>query len=117
MIKKRDKCLYCGSKMESITAKKKFCSPKCKVYWNREHSAKAKEKKEPNPKPTEPEMPQKQVYQEEKPKNPPKTYDQLLKMAKEGVENVDGFMQELKESKITPGQKAMIISKIDQKIN
>lgn len=49
------------------------------------------------------------------PKNPPKTYDQLLKMAKEGVENLDEFMQEVKESKVTPGQKAMILSKIDQK--
>ena len=115
MIKKRDKCLYCGSKMESITAKKKFCSPKCKVYWNREHATKTKEKKEDTTKPTEPEIPPKQVYQEEKPQNPPKTYDQLLKMAKEGVDNMDEFMQELKNSKITPGQKAMILSKINQK--
>lgn len=52
-----------------------------------------------------------------KPQNPPKTYDQLLKMAKEGVNNMDEFMQELKNSKITPGQKAMIISKIDKKID
>ena len=42
MIQKRDNCLYCGGKMESVTAKKKFCSDKCKVYWNRE---KAFEKK------------------------------------------------------------------------
>ena len=26
--------------MESVTAKKKFCSPKCKVYYNRELGAK-----------------------------------------------------------------------------
>lgn len=36
MIIKRETCLYCGEKMESKTAKKKFCSEKCKVYWNRE---------------------------------------------------------------------------------
>ena len=36
MIQKIENCLYCGNKMESITAKKKFCSPKCKVYFNRE---------------------------------------------------------------------------------
>ena len=36
MIKKRETCLYCGEKMESVTAKKKFCSAKCKVYYGRE---------------------------------------------------------------------------------
>jgi hypothetical protein len=35
MIKKIENCLYCGEKMESITAKKKFCSPKCRVYFSR----------------------------------------------------------------------------------
>lgn len=37
MIKKRDTCLYCEEQMESETAKKKFCSDKCKVYWHREN--------------------------------------------------------------------------------
>jgi len=36
MIKKTENCLYCGEKMESITAKKKFCSDLHRVYWNRE---------------------------------------------------------------------------------
>lgn len=36
MIKKRDNCLYCGDKMESKTAKKKFCSSKCRIYYKRE---------------------------------------------------------------------------------
>jgi len=36
MIKKTENCLYCGEKMESITAKKKFCCPLHRVYWNRE---------------------------------------------------------------------------------
>ena len=36
MIKKSDTCLYCGEEMESQTAKKKFCSTKCRVYYNRE---------------------------------------------------------------------------------
>jgi hypothetical protein len=36
MIKKTENCLYCGEKMESVTAKKKFCSDLHRVYWNRE---------------------------------------------------------------------------------
>lgn len=39
MIKKIENCLYCDKKMESKTAKKKFCSDRCKVYWNREKKA------------------------------------------------------------------------------
>lgn len=40
MIKKTENCLYCGEKMESKTAKKKFCSDLHRVYWNRENKAK-----------------------------------------------------------------------------
>ena len=36
MIKKTENCIYCGEKMESITAKKRYCSSKCKLYYNRE---------------------------------------------------------------------------------
>jgi len=36
MIKKTENCLYCGEKMESKTAKKKFCSTLHRVYYNRE---------------------------------------------------------------------------------
>ncbi len=36
MIKKIENCIYCGEKMESKTAKKKFCSAKCRVYYKRE---------------------------------------------------------------------------------
>jgi len=36
MIKKTENCLYCGIKMESKTAKKKFCSELCRVYNYRE---------------------------------------------------------------------------------
>lgn len=39
MIKKIENCLYCGEKMESKTAKKKFCCPLHRVYWNREKRA------------------------------------------------------------------------------
>lgn len=35
MIKKKENCEYCGEKMESITAKKRFCSEKCRVYASR----------------------------------------------------------------------------------
>jgi predicted nucleic acid-binding Zn ribbon protein len=38
MIKKTENCIYCGEKMESITAKKRYCSSKCKVYDYRERS-------------------------------------------------------------------------------
>ena len=46
MIKKSENCLYCGTKMESITAKKRFCSDIHRVYWNRENKAVKKLKKE-----------------------------------------------------------------------
>ncbi len=35
VIKKKEFCLYCGVKMESKTAKRKFCSDKCRVYYSR----------------------------------------------------------------------------------
>jgi len=38
MIKKKENCEYCGEKMESITAKKRFCSEKCRVYFSRTKS-------------------------------------------------------------------------------
>jgi hypothetical protein len=30
-------CIYCKERMQRGTAKKKFCSDKCRVYWNRKH--------------------------------------------------------------------------------
>lgn len=42
MIKKRNTCLYCGEKMDSVTAKKKFCSDVHRVYYNREQKQKLK---------------------------------------------------------------------------
>lgn len=36
MIKKIDNCIYCGGKLENHTAKKKYCSDKCRVYYSRE---------------------------------------------------------------------------------
>jgi len=38
IIKKAEHCIYCGKKMESITAKKRFCSDTCRVYFNRQKS-------------------------------------------------------------------------------
>lgn len=38
MIKKKENCEYCGEKMESVTAKKRFCSEKCRVYFSRTNS-------------------------------------------------------------------------------
>jgi predicted nucleic acid-binding Zn ribbon protein len=38
MIKKKENCEYCGEKMESLTAKKRFCSEKCRVYFSRTKS-------------------------------------------------------------------------------
>lgn len=35
MIKKKENCEYCGEKMDSKTAKKRFCSEKCRVYASR----------------------------------------------------------------------------------
>jgi len=36
MIEKIKNCFYCGKEMESITAKKRFCSDVHRVYYNRE---------------------------------------------------------------------------------
>ena len=36
MIQKIENCKYCNQKMESKTAKKRFCSDKCRIYFNRE---------------------------------------------------------------------------------
>lgn len=36
-FEKRKICEYCESEMEAINRNKKFCSDKCRVYWNREH--------------------------------------------------------------------------------
>lgn len=36
MIEKILNCIYCHKPMESLTAKKKFCSEKCRVYYHRE---------------------------------------------------------------------------------
>ena len=47
MIKKKENCLYCGEKMESLTAKKSFCSPKCRVYFSREKKTNIIATKEP----------------------------------------------------------------------
>lgn len=33
---KRTNCLYCGKEMESEYRSKKFCTDKCRVYFNRE---------------------------------------------------------------------------------
>lgn len=34
---KKEACEYCGKKMEAKQRNKKFCSDKCRVYWNREN--------------------------------------------------------------------------------
>ena len=44
-----------------------------------------------------------------------KTYDELLKMAKDGITDMKAFTFDLNIAKLTPGQKAMIVSKINQK--
>ena len=37
MIIKIISCLYCDQEMESITTKNRFCSDKCRVYYNRQN--------------------------------------------------------------------------------
>ena len=37
MINRTPYCIYCGERMESKTAKKKYCSDKCRVYFHREY--------------------------------------------------------------------------------
>ena len=33
---KKENCEYCNARMESKYRNKRFCSVKCRVYWNRE---------------------------------------------------------------------------------
>ncbi len=48
-FEKRVVCEYCEEKMESTNRNKRFCSDKCRVYWNREN---LKNKIEPPPRET-----------------------------------------------------------------
>ena len=34
---KKEVCEYCEEKMKAIYRNKRFCSTKCRVYWNREN--------------------------------------------------------------------------------
>ena len=36
MKERTEYCKYCGIKIEPKTTRKQFCTPKCRVYWNRE---------------------------------------------------------------------------------
>lgn len=69
MIKKTENCLYCGEKMESITAKKKYCSNKCRLYYNRERNVLEVPKQVDNIKPEQVVTKKKEVL--ESPKNRP----------------------------------------------
>ena len=35
IIKKKEKCLYCGELMNALNAKRRFCTDKCRVYFSR----------------------------------------------------------------------------------
>lgn len=35
IIKKKEKCLYCGELMNALNAKRRFCTDKCRVYFGR----------------------------------------------------------------------------------
>lgn len=52
---KRDSCLYCEKQMEAVYRNKKFCSDKCRTYWNREN--KKDTSKDIAPVITEPKLP------------------------------------------------------------
>jgi ribosomal protein L24E len=36
MKEKNKTCKYCSKEIEAKTTRQEFCSPKCRVYWNRE---------------------------------------------------------------------------------
>lgn len=48
-FEKRVVCEYCESSMESINRNKRFCSDKCRVYWNRENPKVVKPVNPPEP--------------------------------------------------------------------
>ena len=35
-FQKRNKCQYCETNLDATYRNKRFCSDKCRVYWNRE---------------------------------------------------------------------------------
>lgn len=35
---KTENCLYCDKKLEAKTTRQRFCSDKCRVYWNRDNA-------------------------------------------------------------------------------
>ena len=42
---KKEKCEYCEEKMTAVYRNKRFCSPKCRVYFNRENGKLKKQNK------------------------------------------------------------------------
>jgi hypothetical protein len=38
---KKEVCEYCEEKMDAVYRNKRFCSPRCRVYWNRENKTPA----------------------------------------------------------------------------
>ena len=40
---KKEICEYCQENMEAKYRNKRFCSPRCRVYWNRENKIPAQE--------------------------------------------------------------------------
>lgn len=150
MIKKTENCLYCGEKMESITAKKKFCSDLHRVYWNREqkieklmaktfdankeeidlvvndimHLGMAATKTDgitfKRVDPLSPEVSaalynsehtDSQIIVKEIPAFPTK-FNDLLAMAKEGVEDKEVFIQWVKGRGLPFNQQTLILNKI-----
>lgn len=98
MIKKTEYCLYCGEKMESKTAKKKFCCPLHRVYWNRMKKAQDKiggilkestQKEKPEEKPKEEakaeSLAENTTTQEQEVVQQLIKFEELLKMAKNGA--------------------------------
>lgn len=124
MIEKIENCLYCGSKMESITAKKRFCSDQHRVYYNREKKKKdevLQSKKGSSFLNTEIYEPKGKVELNNIGSNLPDlsqdegailTYNEILKLAKDGSVREVVLKEMQRNTNLNANQKNMIICKI-----
>lgn len=134
MVKEKLKnCVHCGKELEAKTTRAKFCSPKCRVYWNRDNmkplEANSASKTESNGK--VPPLAKKesleapvsndatsaaanQVANGSFPYIPKskKSFDLFMAEAKGGVSDIKAFKEELSYSVLNSNQKAMVLSKI-----
>lgn len=122
LVAKSRKCNRCGNEYCYQKESSKFCSTECRVYSRREKSAFEKEnkadKKLAEDLANDPEVDKilEEINNlppdEQKHAKIPITYDEWILSAKNHKGDATGFKMSLTKSKMTPGQKGMILSKL-----